>query len=196
MGKLAAMDASVLAAIAKWPNVPEVFGWLRLTARGQWLLRGEPIGNAAIRDFIGRNYAADAHGRWFFQNGPQRVYVALELTPWVYRLDADGGVATHTGAAPRELRAVALLDDGRIVAVTELGAGVVDDRDSTALLRAVVAPDRTPLDSDAAERWLSGATEASIDAARLGLDGGIVPVQRIGAALLGERFGFEREPAP
>jgi len=75
------MDADVLAAIAKWPNVPAVYGWLLLTKRGEWRIRGEPIVNAAIGDFIGRNYAADDRGRWFLQNGPQRVYVDLELSP-------------------------------------------------------------------------------------------------------------------
>ena len=49
------MDESVVAALAKWPNVPAVFGLLALTGRGEWRLRGEPIANVAIRDFIGRN---------------------------------------------------------------------------------------------------------------------------------------------
>ncbi|MGB3277244.1 MAG: DUF2946 family protein, partial [Castellaniella sp.] len=30
------MDDQVLAAMARWPNVPAVHGWLSLTARGQW----------------------------------------------------------------------------------------------------------------------------------------------------------------
>ena len=42
------MDADVLAAIAKWPNVPAVFGWLGLTARGEWRLKGQSIENAAM----------------------------------------------------------------------------------------------------------------------------------------------------
>jgi len=187
------MDASVLAAIAKWPDVPEVRGWLALTARGEWRLRGEPIGNAAIRDFIGRNYAADARGRWYFQNGPQRVYVALELTPWIYRLDG-GRLVAHTRALPRDLRAAALLDDGRLVAVTELGPGAIDDRDSSAVLPALRGCDGAPLAAEALEQWLCAATEAAMDAASLGLTGGQVPVQRLAAAQLGARFGFE--PAP
>jgi len=190
------MDAAVLAAIARWPDVPDVYGWLRLTARGGWRLRGEPIGNAAIRDFIGRNYAADGRGCWYFQNGPQRVFVALELTPWVYRLQADAGLVAHTGAAPGELRAAALLDDGRLLALTELGPGVIDDRDNTALLQALVRLDGTRLESAALEPWLDGALEAALDAAALGLAGGRVPLQRLGAAQLGTRFGYERSPAP
>ena len=41
-------------------------------------------------------------GAWFFQNGPQRVYVELEAAPWVWRVRrrADGRpVTAHTGRA-------------------------------------------------------------------------------------------------
>src|SRR2546425_285510 len=131
------MDESVLAAIAKWPDVPAVFGWLRLTARGEWRIRGEPIANRTIVDFIGRNYGVDHLGRWFFQNGPQRVFVELELTPWVYRLVPGERLIAHTGAQPHSLTGAALLDDGRFVLVTDLGAGVLDDRDAALFLRAV-----------------------------------------------------------
>ncbi len=64
------MDPQVLAGLAKWPEVPAVYGWLALDRRGNWLLRETAagkfgrIGNAALRDFISRNYAADARGRW------------------------------------------------------------------------------------------------------------------------------------
>ena len=37
------MDAAVIAALAKWPNVPAVFGWLRLDRRGNWLIREQQI---------------------------------------------------------------------------------------------------------------------------------------------------------
>ncbi len=96
------MDDTVLAAIAKWPNVPAVYGWLGLSARGEWRLKGQPIGNAALREFIGRNYAADERGRWYFQNGPQRVFVELEAAPWIWRISSDGlqrQVLAHTGRA-------------------------------------------------------------------------------------------------
>ena len=106
------MDDIVRQAMAKWPNVPNCFGWLALDRRGQWRMRneyaqanklsGEPIRHAALIDFIVRNYAHDDAGRWFFQNGPQRVFVELDYTPWVARLSADGAppaFTTTTGAA-------------------------------------------------------------------------------------------------
>src|SRR3990172_6334645 len=115
------MDDIVLSSMLKWPNVPSVYGWLRLDRRGRWLIRkpdakgrvspaaapgvqaGAPrferIVNPAMIEFIGRNYTRDAEGRYFFQNGPQRVFVALEYTPWIYCLDGSGqSLVAHTGA--------------------------------------------------------------------------------------------------
>src|SRR4051812_48078794 len=90
----------------KWPDVPRVYGWLSLDRRGQWCIKSaaagrfERIGNRAVTEFIGRNYDRDEAGRWFFQNGPQRVFVTLQYTPWIYRLsDAGTGWVSHTGRA-------------------------------------------------------------------------------------------------
>jgi len=188
------MDADVVAAMAKWPNVPAVFGWLHLTARGEWRIRGEPIANAAIREFIGRNYLADAHGRWYFQNGPQRVFVSLELTPWVYRVDAQGRVTTQARATPARLKGAALLDDGRLLLVTELGPGVVDDHDSAWLLRAVTDFSGAPLNERGFERWMEGNDEAFADARRLCLEGSLVPFARLRADELPGRFGYVTAP--
>ncbi|HKT97774.1 MAG TPA: DUF2946 family protein [Paraburkholderia sp.] len=101
------MDDIVKQALARWPNVPHCTGWLLLDARGHWRLRdeadqaqgapGTPIRHEALIGFINRNYEHDAKGQWFFQNGPQRVYVELEYTPWVVRLaSANGGALTLT----------------------------------------------------------------------------------------------------
>jgi DUF2946 family protein len=83
------MDELVARSLAKWPNVPAVYGWLALDRRGNWLIKGQKISNVALREFIARNYECDSQGRWFFQNGPQRVYVSLAYTPLVVRYDAD-----------------------------------------------------------------------------------------------------------
>src|SRR5689334_7871483 len=117
----------------KWPDVPRVYGWLALDRRGNWLVKGrsgafERIGNAAVIEFIGRNYAGDERGRWFFQNGPQRVFVKLEYLPWVYRLDGER-LVSHTGEAAGKLAALYLDDGGALVVEAERGAGVVSDRD-------------------------------------------------------------------
>ncbi|HUI59871.1 MAG TPA: DUF2946 family protein, partial [Steroidobacteraceae bacterium] len=89
------MDQIVQQAMAKWPNVPSVYGWLTLDRRGRWAIKGERLTNPAITAFIGRNYGSDPQGRWFFQNGPQRVFVSLAYTPLVYRL--SGGCVPGVG---------------------------------------------------------------------------------------------------
>jgi hypothetical protein len=53
-------------------------------------LPGDVIKHAALNAFIARNYASDADGRYFFQNGPQRVYVHLDATPWIVRMMPTG----------------------------------------------------------------------------------------------------------
>ena len=101
------MDQSVKDAIARWPDVPAVFGWLSLDGRGRWRLHpqgqaaqggeGESITNSQILDFINRNYEHDDAGRWFFQNGPQRVFLRLDAAPFVLRLSDDSSrLVTHT----------------------------------------------------------------------------------------------------
>src|SRR5262245_10851898 len=79
------MDDAVVRAMAKWPNVPNVYGWLNLDRRGNWMIKGDRIANEGVTAFIGRNYAPDEQGRWYFQNGPQRVFVTLDYTPFVIR---------------------------------------------------------------------------------------------------------------
>jgi len=97
------MDEQVLRSLIKWPNVPHCFGWLALDRRGQWRMRdeltqqnnlpGQVIQHAALNEFIARNYACDELGRYFFQNGPQRVFITLDITPWIVRMiPGDSGL--------------------------------------------------------------------------------------------------------
>lgn len=138
------MDPGVLQALARWPNVPAVYGWLALDRRGNWLLKnpaGEDfgrIGNVALREFIGRNYAADGHGRWYFQNGPQRVYVALAYAPLVLHYDGDA-LIDHCGHATRA-QATFVDEEGSVLILGERGLGLLDDRD-LALFATRIATD-------------------------------------------------------
>ena len=122
-----------MRGIARWPDVPAVYDWLALDRRGNWLLReGEGgafgrIGNAALRDFIARNYAADDRGCWFFQNGPQRVFVRLAYTPLVVRHDGTG-LVDHCGRAV-QAAGFFLDDEGSILVLNQHGIGLLDDRD-------------------------------------------------------------------
>lgn len=148
------MDDIVKQAMAKWPNVPHCHGWLGLDARGNWYLRddqaqalggfnsglpgakGSMLRHEKLIDFIQRNYEADVQGHWFFQNGPQRVYVELEAAPWIWRVQADYTVRSHTGhlALVREV----LIDEaGRVFLATDLGLGLVHTQDMLHVADAV-----------------------------------------------------------
>jgi len=121
------MDEIVARALARWPNVPAVYGWLSLDRRGNWRIKGERIGNDALRDFIGRNYQSDEHGCWYFQNGPQRVYVSLAYTPLVVHYEGDE-LLDHRGTRFKE--EVAYQDDeGSVLVAAGGGVALLDDRD-------------------------------------------------------------------
>src|SRR5262249_34142058 len=122
-----AMDEVVVRSLAKWPNVPAVYGWLELDRRGNWRIKGERIGNAALREFISRNYAADEKGRWYFQNGPQRLCVTLASTPLVLHYEAER-LFDHCGAAAEALETW-LDDEGSVLIRARQGIGLLDDRD-------------------------------------------------------------------
>jgi hypothetical protein len=189
------MDDIVKAAMAKWPNVPAVYGWLALTARGEWKIRGEPIDNASIREFIGRNYANDGCGNWFFQNGPQRVFVSIEATPIVYRLDEYGRLQAHTGAHPHELRAAFADGEGRLFLETELGPGLVDSADTVRFAERIVDTHGRPLDERGLERWNAGQGEAFLKCDGLHVrHDATVPIDRVRSANWPDTFGFVARP--
>ena len=187
------MDDSVIRALARWPNVPAVYGWLSLSRRGDWLIRGERIPHRAARAFIQRNYAGDERGRWYFQNGPQRVYVSLAYTPWVISFDHDARLVTHTGETIESPQAVWLDDEGSLLMKTEFGVGVVDDRELEVLSNCLLHADG----STQAERL-----EQAIADTQAGRHGDllfrwgerIMPVESIQRALVARRFGFNPEP--
>jgi hypothetical protein len=145
------MDAIVEAALRKWPNVPACHGWLALDARGDWYMRddrvqaagpfprvkGSRIEHDKLIAFIERNYARDdGSGAWFFQNGPQRVYVELEAAPWIWRVDAQFALTTHTGLAA-SARSCWLDEHGRLFVDSERGLGLVHTQDMLHAAQAV-----------------------------------------------------------
>lgn len=148
------MDDLVKQALVKWPNVPDCYGWLGLDARGNWFMRddrvqaqgafigggpqskGSQLKHEKLIDFIQRNYEADALGQWFFQNGPQRVYVELEATPLIWRVNDDGAIHDHRGIAAH-LQHCLLDEQGRVYLVTDIGFGLVHSLDMVQVADAV-----------------------------------------------------------
>ncbi len=121
------MDEIVARSMAKWPDVPDVYGWLSLDRRGNWLLKGERIGNAALRELIARNYTCDARGCWYFQNGPQRVFVSLAYAPLVLHFEGSA-LFDHCGRPFQPAQAF-VDDEGSVLMLGKHGLGLLDDRD-------------------------------------------------------------------
>jgi Protein of unknown function (DUF2946) len=148
------MDEIVRQALTKWPNVPHCFGWLGLDARGQWFMRddrvqalgpfvggtpqskGSQLRHEKLIEFIQRNYEADAAGQWYFQNGPQRVYVELEITPLIWRVADDRSVTDHLGRPARVQRCF-MDEQGRLFLETDTGFGLVHTMDMNQAAEAV-----------------------------------------------------------
>ncbi len=192
------MDDIVLRGMAKWPNVPAVYGWLSLDRRGQWLLKGDRVTNPGIAEFFSRNYGHDAQGRWFLQNGPQRVFVTLDYTPFIYRIAAATGSAltltAQTGASTTTINAAFMDDAGQLLLDTDIGIGLVHDTDLELLIprfrdAAAKAPDNTAL-------------AAALDGLQAGNDPGLhlqtgnakIPVQPLKSVDVPARFGFVARP--
>ncbi|MDR5853704.1 DUF2946 family protein [Caballeronia sp. LZ062] len=186
------MDEIVKQALAKWPNVPHCTGWLLLDRRGQWRMRdeaaqaagvlGDAIRHEALIGFINRNYERDADGQWFFQNGPQRVYVELAYTPWIVRLSATDGalrLTDHTGA-PFEPAQAFLDDEG----------GLLFSDDATP--PRVAALHDHDLDLFSSHASFDDASRGGIFHWRDGTD---LPLQSIRRADVETRFGFVASPA-
>jgi hypothetical protein len=188
------MDDIVKQALAKWPNVPHCTGWLMLDRRGNWRMRdeaaqaagapGEPIRHTALLGFINRNYEADAQGQWFFQNGPQRVYVELGYTPFVVRLATDdaSGQLTLTDQAGEAFdpAAVYLDDEGGILFTdqsTPARIAVLHDHDL----------DLFSEHADLAGDGRSGAFRWRDDVA--------LKLESVRKSEAGQRFGFVASPA-
>jgi hypothetical protein len=133
------MDDIVKAAMSKWPKVPHCYAWLALDARGNWRMRderaqalnlaGDTIRNSALQQFITRNYEVDAQGCWYFQNGPQKVYVDLEATPYIVQLLPTQQWRLHTGDLMEMPEQAYLLEDGNMVIQAKKQLAQIDDRD-------------------------------------------------------------------
>jgi hypothetical protein len=194
------MDDIVRQAMAKWPNVPHCYGWLALDARGGWRMRddeaqktglpGDRIANAALLAFINRNYTHDESGRWYFQNGPQRVYVDLEATPFIARTDPAQGFLLQTGEALTQIDQAYMTERGQLILQSGDKVALLDDRDLAQCTPALSIAG-APASDEGLMAWLSEAAPAPMS---IKLQGRELQVQRIASAELVTRFGFVQQP--
>ncbi len=177
----------------RWPNVPHVHGWLRLDRRGRWLIKDEVISRPQIVDTINANYAVDERGTWYFQNGPQRGYVALDAAPLMLNAPAEGdALSTHLGTPAGAVSRVAIDEVGGLWLLTARGPGWLADRDLDWALQRLVS------DQGLVDEARLAAVLALPPGAATGLalqwQGQRLALERIDEAGVPEAFDFLREP--
>ena len=154
------MDAAVIDAMKKWPNVPAVTGYISLDQAGNW--RHHPDGDAiahpeqvgermthqGLQSFFNRNYQADEQGRWFIQNGPQRVYIRLDGAPLIASWCEDQAhLQDHTGRRLEAILGWYISAQGMLYLLSDLGPALLAGRDVPALLEQLHNQDRQGLDT-------------------------------------------------
>ncbi len=193
------MDEIVRQALAKWPNVPDCYGWLALDARGAFRMRddaaqaanapGDVIRHPALLSFIYRNYARNADGAWYFQNGPQRVYVQLAQTPFIARTDPHFGFVTHDSLPMTTIDHVWITDEGRLILGSGERIAMIDDRDLAECL-PMLRFARQPVN----DTQLMDLLENPQDRLQLLFAGSYISVQSLHGKSLSTALGFDPNP--
>lgn len=200
--------------MSRWPDIPAVFGWLSLNRQGQWrihpqgdsaaagahgqaatLVEGEAITNPQILQFINRNYCVDAQGRWYFQNGPQRVFVRLDAAPYILRTTGAGpSLQTHNELPVRHISGWWLDDEGKLYASTEHGPGLIAGRDTLGVFEALRTSDGQAL----LELLDPAPPKHPVMIAPMNTDdeSGAAPMHFCQTAQIPQLMGFTRFPAP
>ncbi|MES2932803.1 MAG: DUF2946 family protein [Pseudomonadota bacterium] len=196
------MDESVKQALLKWPNVPHCFGWLGLDARGRWRMRdeqaqagqlaGDIIAHVALQAFINRNYGEDQAGCWYFQNGPQRVYVDLAACPFIAHTDGQQRLVLHTGEPLDQIDAVWISESGKLLFQSGTYIAQLDDRDLAQCLPWLRNGDAMVSDEELMD-WLDAQSKQPLSLIYAGKN---LPVQTIADSEIAQRFGFICTPRP
>jgi hypothetical protein len=195
------MDEIVRQAMAKWPSVPHCYGWLALDARGAFRMRdettqqsnqpGDIIRHSALLAFVYRNYAHDERGAWFFQNGPQRVYVDLEATPFIARTDPVHQFVLHDGQAMTGIDDVCLTDQGQLILSNGRQIAMLDDRDLAQCLPLLKIQGLVINDGQLIE-WLASPD----DMLCMNISEREIPIRWLRSEDVPSRFGFIKNPLP
>ncbi|MBV8123342.1 MAG: DUF2946 family protein, partial [Paucibacter sp.] len=141
--------------------------------RGNWRMRDEraqhfglpsdKLTHPALVGFINRNYGCDERGCWYFQNGPQRVYLELDAAPFIVRTDPAQGWLLQTGEALGEIEEAVMTEAGELVLRSGGRVAQLDDRDAAQALTLLEMNGR-PVADEELLAWLE-ATPDSADTA-------------------------------
>jgi hypothetical protein len=194
------MDEIVKQSLTKWPNVPHCYGWLALDARGAFRMRdetaqatnhlGDIIRHESLLAFIYRNYDCDSRGAWYFQNGPQRVYVELESTPFIARTDPELGFVLHDRTPVHEIDQAFLTNTGQLIIQSHQKIAMVDLHDLAQCLAMLYVRDEAIADNDLLN-WLSAPNQPL----QIKLGKQLKNVEWVASNQLENRFSFIAHPS-
>jgi hypothetical protein len=117
--------------------------------------------------------------------------VNLEAAPFIARTDPQQGLLLQTEQALTAVEHVFLSDAGAVLFAAGEIVAQLDDRDVAQVLGQFTLDGRSASD-DAVMAWLGGGAGTLA----LPWQGKIFTVERVAAAGLAQRFGFNRMPAP
>jgi hypothetical protein len=157
-------------------------------------MRGEPVTHAGLAAFLGRQYGHDEDGNYFVQNGPQRVFVELDYTPWILRLSAENTLQTHTGEPVENIGGAAFDEEGSLLLEFSGGIALLCDRDLPALLGRLQLADGSVAD-DSALLDLMELAPGTPSALTLQWNNKPVPLGRLCRSEAPRRYGFVSSPA-
>jgi hypothetical protein len=143
--------------------------------------------------FIARNYGQDERHCWYFQNGPQRVYVNLDATPFIARTDPQRGFVLQTGAALSLPEAAWIGAHGNLIVKDGEKLAQIDDRDVAECLGNMEL-DGAPVQDEALLAWIADPARPGRLALKVG--GESVEIRRLPDENLATCFGFVALPQP
>jgi hypothetical protein len=167
-------------------------------------MQDDPVVHHGLIAFLNRQYTHDEQGNYFVQNGPQRVFVRLDYTPWVLRLVAENAplpqnqrlaLETHTGEPVENILAAAFDEEGNLLLEFPDGIALLCDRDLASLLAYLQKPNGDAADeADLAEQMELTPDEPSTLTLRW--NGKQIPVRKLLRSGIPKRYGFVSNPAP
>ena len=151
---------------------------------------GDIIRHESLLSFIYRNYDCDSRGAWHFQNGPQRVYVELETTPFIARTDPALGFVLHDRTPVREIDHVFMTDTGQLIIQSQQKIAMLDPSDLAHCLAMLCINGESIADDDLLS-WLSAPNQLL----QMKVGQQFKSVEWVDSNQLQNRFGFIAHPS-
>ncbi len=161
-------------------------------------LAGTVIQHIALNEFISRNYACDSLGRYFFQNGAQRVFITLDVTPWIVRMiPSESGTQLLTQCGGEIEPESALSDEKGNIYITGLITQSLSDQIDNAIFTRTILPSVALLHDHDLGLFSEQSTVQEDACSFRGSwlwDGKDLPIEPIHSIELSKRFHFVKAP--